>query len=208
MLKPKKSTSPQVPPRRGAPCKGEPSARERILKAAIELFYQEGIRAIGIDTVIAESGVSKTTFYRTFDSKDELIAAFVAERNQTYWIWWDKIVAKHEDDPRTLLDALLAGVAKQISRTGFRGCPFLNAATEFPDHDHPGRMVACANKDEMLARLTAICARIGVSEPERIGAQLFLLVNGAYAAGQMAGDIDLATNLIEAAGSLVGCSSP
>jgi AcrR family transcriptional regulator len=204
MAEPKKSPASHVPPRRGAPLKGEPSARERILQTASELFYREGIRAVGIDTVIAESGVSKASLYRTFDSKDELIAAFVAERDRVFWIWWDKIAAKHPDDPRTLLDALLAGVAKQIGRAGYRGCPFLNTANEFPDDTHPGRVAALANKEELLARLTALCARIGVTKPARIGAQLFLLINGAYAAGQIASDIDLATNLIDAAGRLLG----
>jgi AcrR family transcriptional regulator len=205
MIKAKKSTAPHSPARRGAPPKGEPSARVRILETASELFYRKGIRAVGIDTLIAESGVSKASLYRTFESKDELIAAFVAERDRLFWIWWDKIVAKHANDPRASLDALLTGVAGQIGRAGYRGCPFLNTATEFPDDAHPGRVVARANKDELLARLTALCARIGVSDPEGIGAQLFLLVNGAYAAAQVASKVDMAASLINAAGSLVGC---
>jgi AcrR family transcriptional regulator len=203
MVKLKKSTVPPVQPRRGAPLKGEPSARERILKTASELFYREGIRAVGIDTVIAESGVSKASLYRSFDSKDELIAAFVAERNRSFWIWWDAIAAKHADDPRRQLDMLLVGVARQIGRSTYRGCPFLNAATEFPEAAHPGRVLACANKEELLARLTALCDCIGVSNPERSAAQLFLLINGAYAAGQMVGDVDLADHLVDAARRLV-----
>ena len=69
-------------PRRGAPPKGEASARERILATANELFYREGVRAIGVDTVVERSGVSKTTLYRVFESKDALIAAFAAERDR------------------------------------------------------------------------------------------------------------------------------
>jgi AcrR family transcriptional regulator len=130
MVKPKKSIVPHLPPRRGAPLKGEPSARERILKTAGELFYKEGIRAVGIDTVIAESGVSKASLYRTFDSKEELIAAFVAERDRSFWIWWEGIAARHADDPRVQLDTLLFGVVRPIGRTFCRGCSFLNAATE------------------------------------------------------------------------------
>jgi AcrR family transcriptional regulator len=201
-----RSTALGVRPRRGAPRKGEPTARERILAAASRLFYQEGIRAIGIDTVIAESGVAKATFYRTFDSKDALIEAFVAERDRLFWIWWDTTVKKHGDDPCALLDALLVGVARQIKQADYRGCPFLNTATEFPDNTHPGPVVARANKDELRTRLTALCTRIGVTNPERVGAQLFLLINGAYAAGQMASDTDLPSTLVEAAHSLI--SSP
>src|SRR5712672_2811862 len=148
-------------PRRGAPPKGEVRARERILATASELFYREGIRAIGVDTVVERSGVSKTSLYRLFESKDALIAAFAAERDQSFWAWWDHIEEQHADDPRVLLDALLSGIAKRIGRPAYRGCPFLNLTTEFPDRNHPGRVVARGNKEEMLARLRSEERRVG-----------------------------------------------
>ena len=89
-----------VRPRRGAPPKGEVSARERILATASELFYREGVRAIGVDTVVEQSGVSKTSLYRLFDSKDELIAAFPAEKDRSFWAWWNRTEEQHADDPR------------------------------------------------------------------------------------------------------------
>lgn len=190
-------------PRRGAPRKGEPGAHERILAAASRLFYQQGIRAVGVDTVIAESGVAKASFYRTFHSKDALIEAFVTERDRLFWLWWDNTVNERSGDPLAMLDALLTGVSRQIEQADYRGCPFLNTATEFPDNTHPGRVVARANKDELRRRLTELCIRIGVANPEHIGAQLFLLINGAYAAGQMASDTDLSSTLIDAAHSLI-----
>src|ERR1700722_6199527 len=119
-------------PRRGAPPKGEASARERILATANELFYREGVRAIGVDTVVERSGVSKTSLYRVFESKDALIAAFAAERDRLSWEWWDRIEEQHADDPRALLEALLSEIARRIAGPTFRGCPFLNLATEFP----------------------------------------------------------------------------
>ena len=100
-------------PRRSAPPKGEVSARERILATASELFYREGIRAIGIDTVVERSGVSKTSLYRLFDSKDALIAA---EKDQLFWTWWDGVGEQHAGDPRALLEALLSGIAEKIGR--------------------------------------------------------------------------------------------
>src|SRR5271168_1097641 len=111
-------------PRRGAPPKGEVSARERILATASELFYREGIRAIGVDTVVEQSGVSKTSLYRLFDSKDALIAAFATEKDRLFWAWWDRMEKQHADDPRALLEALLSGVAEKIGRPAYRGCPF------------------------------------------------------------------------------------
>jgi AcrR family transcriptional regulator len=128
-------------PRRGAPPKVEVSARERILATAGELFYREGIRAIGVDTVVERSGVSKTSLDRLFDSKDALIAAFAAEKDQLFWTWWDGVEEQHAGDPRPLLEALLSGIAEKIGRPAYRGCPFLNLATEFPDQNHPGRVM-------------------------------------------------------------------
>ena len=190
-------------PRRGAPPKGEVSARERILATARELFYREGIRAIGVDTVVERSGVSKTSLYRLFESKDALIAAFAAEQDRSFWAWWDHIEEQHADDPRALLNALLFGIAKRIGRPAYRGCPFLNLAAEFPDNKHPGRVVARSNKEEMRARLASIVARLGAADPDRVASQLALIINGAYATGLIVESADLSGDLIDAARKLL-----
>jgi AcrR family transcriptional regulator len=190
-------------PRRGAPAKGEVSARERILATANELFYREGIRAIGVDTVVERSGVSKTSLYRLFESKDALIAAFAAERDQSFWVWWDHIEAQHPDDPRALLEALLSGIAERIGRPAYRGCPFLNLTAEFPDQNHPGRVVARGNKEELRARFATIVARLGAADPSRVASQLALIINGAYATGLIAESADLRGDLVDAAQKLL-----
>ncbi|MFM0630441.1 TetR/AcrR family transcriptional regulator [Paraburkholderia xenovorans] len=190
-------------PRRGAPPKGEVSARERILATASDLFYREGIRAIGVDTVVEQSGVSKTSLYRVFDSKDALISAFAAEKDRLFWAWWDDVEKKHAKDPRALLDALLSGIAKRIAHPAFRGCPFLNLVAEFPDDSHPGRVIARDNKDEMRARLATIAVRLGVDDPNRSASQIALLINGAYVTGLIAESRDLRGDLIDAATKLL-----
>jgi len=192
-----------VRPRRGAPLKGEVSARERILATASELFYREGIRAIGIDTVVERSGVSKTTLYRLFESKDELIAAFIAEMDRTFWARWDLLEEQHAGDPRALLEAVLSGMADRIGQPTYRGCPFLNLATEFPDASHPGRVIVRSNKEELVARLAKIVTKLGVSDPDRTASQLALLVNGAYATGLVSQPADLKGGLVDAAMKLV-----
>ncbi|MDQ1551028.1 MAG: hypothetical protein QOD50_450 [Actinomycetota bacterium] len=186
-------------PRRGAPPKGTVSARERILATASELFYREGIRSIGVDTVVERSGVSKTSLYRLFESKDALITAFAAEQDRLFWVWWDRVEAQHADDPRALLYALLSGIAKRIRHPAYRGCPFLNLATEFPDDDHPGRVVARGNKEEMRARLAAILGKLGVGDPDRTASQIALIINGAYVTGLLAEPADLRGDLVDAA---------
>jgi AcrR family transcriptional regulator len=189
--------------RRGPPAKGEASARERILATASELFYREGIRAIGVDTVVERSGVSKTSLYRLFESKDALIAAFAAERDRSFWTWWDHLEEQHADDPRVLLDALLSGIAERIGRPAYRGCPFLNLMAEFPDRNHPGRVVARGNKEEMRARLATIVAKLGAANPKRVASQLTLIINGAYAIGLIAKPADLRDDLVDAARKLL-----
>jgi AcrR family transcriptional regulator len=189
--------------RRGTPAKGEASARERILATASELFYREGIRAIGVDTVVERSGVSKTSLYRLFESKDALIAAFAAERDRSFWTWWDHLEEQHADDPRVLLDALLSGIAERIGRPAYRGCPFLNLVAEFPDRNHPGRVVARGNKEEMRARFATIVAKLGATHPKRVASQLTLIVNGAYAIGLIAKPAELKDDLVDAARKLL-----
>ncbi len=185
--------------KRGAPRRGEPSARERLVETAIELFYQEGVRAIGIDTVVARSGVSKSSLYRTFASKDALIAAFAEEQNRRYWQWWDETVREFDGAPRAQIDALLTGIADQIASPQFRGCPFINLATEFPDQSHPGTAIACGNKREMRQRLSDLARAIGARQPRRLGDQLALLIDGAYGHATTLGAAGLKRELLETA---------
>ena len=190
-------------PRRGAPLKGEASARERILATASELFYREGIHATGVDTVAERSSVSKTSLYRVFRSKDELIAAYATEQDRSFWRWWDRVEERHAGDPRAALEALLSRIAKLIGDPAYRGCTFLNLATELPDPNHPGRVVAAGNKEEMRNRLATIVAQLGVPDPDRVASQMTLLINGAMVTGLMTVPADLKDELVDAAMKLL-----
>jgi AcrR family transcriptional regulator len=192
-----------VTARRGAPRRDEPSARERLVATATELFYQDGIRAVGIDTVLAKSGVAKSTLYRTFASKDELIAAVAAEQNRRFWQWWDQVEQQNADSPRQLVEALFIGVVEQISRSTFRGCPFINLATEFPGHTHPGTAIVCANKQTVRQRLRKLSAAMGARDPVRLGDQLALLMDGAYGQAITLGTSDLQEGLLRAVTHLI-----
>jgi AcrR family transcriptional regulator len=180
-----------------------PPARERILEAASRLFYGDGIRAIGIEAVVALAGVTKMSLYRNFASKDDLVAAYLAGRDRRYWHWWDTVIARHPGRPRDQLRALFAGAAKVAVVPGYRGCPFTNAAIEFPAPDHPGRRVAEANKQELRRRLRALAAETGAGTPDRLGDQLLLLLEGAYVSSQTFGPEGPAAAMVAAAEALI-----
>ena len=163
------------------------SARERILNVASELFYHQGVRAVGIDTIIAAAGVAKMSLYRAFPSKDDLVAAYLERRNLEFWERWDRTVAAHPDDPRAQLEALLDAITRRTVSEAYRGCPFLNTATEFPGSALPADAVIRAHKHRVNERLRAMAERAGVRDPQTLADQLQLVIDGAYTAGQALG---------------------
>ncbi len=162
-------------------------ARERILEVAAEMFYRDGIRAVGVDAIIARSGVAKMSLYRNFPSKDSLVTAWLEDRNQAFWQRWEQAEATGAGDPRAQLAAILEMVAARVTHPRWRGCPFLNTATEFPGEDHPARAVILANKRAVYDRLRGLAEAAGARDPDVLAQQLQLLIDGAYAIGQSLG---------------------
>jgi AcrR family transcriptional regulator len=181
----------------------ETSARARLLAAANELFYRDGIRSVGIDEIIAAADVAKMSLYRSFPSKDELIAAYLRERDVRYWQWWDETIARYPGKPREQLLALFRYLAKLPSREGWRGCPFTNAATEFPEPDHPARRVAEENKHKLRRRLRDLGRDAGARDADSLADQLVLLFEGVYASAQTFRSPHPATRAVAAAEALL-----
>jgi AcrR family transcriptional regulator len=177
--------------------------RERILRTASELFYREGARAVGVDLVVERAGVAKTSLYRHFRTKDDLIAAFLEREDEQFWGQWDKIAALHPSDAQAELDAHMQWVGERLARKNYRGCPQLNMAAEFPDADHPARLVAVAHKRELRRRLKGIADRLGVQRPDDLAAQLVLLVNGAFVSSQVISSDEAVPMLREASHALI-----
>lgn len=177
--------------------------RDRVLQTASELFYRRGIRSVGVDEIIAAAGVAKMSLYRSYPSKDELAAAYLTAADRRYWRWWDGVVARHPGDPRAQLGDLFLGLAKRTTAADWRGCPFTNAATEFPEDDHPARAVAEANKHELRRRLGALAAAIGARQPKLLADQLVLLFEGAYVSAQVFGKKGPAAAVAAAADALI-----
>lgn len=158
----------------------EPDTAARILETASRLFYAHGVRAVGVEWIVAESGVAKTSLYRHFKTKDDLVAAFLEREDQEFWTQWDERIHACGNDPMRELTALLDWIGQRVSRKGYRGCPQINVSAEFSDPDHPTRKIRARHKAEMFERLRAIVNRIDVRQPDDATHQLALLIDGAF----------------------------
>ena len=185
---------------------GEPSARDKLLAAAGDLFYRRGIRSVGVDDIVAKADVAKMSLYRSFPSKDVLAAAYLEAADRRYWRWWDDTVARHPGDPAAQLGALFHSLVRRTTRADWRGCPFSNAATEFPEPDHPARRVAEANKHELRRRFIALARAARARRPAHLADQLLLLVEGAYVSAQTFGPDGPAATAADAADALIAAA--
>ena len=162
------------------------SARERLLAAANELFYAEGVHAVGIDRVIERAGVAKASLYATFGSKDELVRAYLDARHETRKARITAAIAPY-DDPRARVLAVFDLLDQIVREPGFRGCAFLNASAE----SKPGESVgaACARSRGWTRSLFGDLAREGgAADPDLLAAQLQLLYDGASVSAQLDAD--------------------
>jgi AcrR family transcriptional regulator len=157
------------------------TTRDHILDIAGHLFYEHGIRAIGVDTVVAQAKVAKTTLYDHFPSKDHLIRAYLEAQDAVFWEMFDTTLEQHAGDPRGQILAVFAMLEAQIATPQSLGCPFISAASEFPELDQPGHQVAIAHKQQLRERLAALAAEGGAASPALLADQLLLLLDGAFA---------------------------
>src|ERR1700738_3489726 len=101
---------------------GGTDVRDKILETASDLFYKQGIRAVGVDLIIEKAGVAKTSLYRHFGTKDDLIAAFLAREDADFWETWDRVSALHAGNAVGELNAQLEWIAERVARPNYRGC--------------------------------------------------------------------------------------
>jgi AcrR family transcriptional regulator len=165
--------------------KSRPPVRERLLEAADRLFYEQGVRAVGIDRVLAEADAAKASLYSHFGCKDELVAAYVARRTEA---------------ARAAIDAYMVGIApaeravrffdyvvEWTTRPDFRGCPVQHVVGELTDCTHPARQLAHAQRSWLIGRLSEWARAAGATDPEQMGGALLTLFDGAVAAAEQDG---------------------
>jgi AcrR family transcriptional regulator len=182
-------------------------ARERILDTAFRLFYAHGPRGVGVDTVIAESGVAKATLYKHFARKDDLVLAYLDRVDE---IWFGQLRAAARaagDDPREQMAGMFDALVSACRRDGYHGCAFINTAAESGSgSDVHARTVE--HKDVVRAWLTDLARRAGATDPDLLARQLTLLLDGGLSAGVLDADPESPAAAKAAAQTLIAASCP
>ena len=170
------------------------STRERVLQTATNLFYKHGVHSVGVDRIIAESGVAKMTFYRHFSSKARLISAYLAAREET---WQQLVVRFAGDTSQPALDRLLSlfdALEFAITNPGFYGCPFIKALAEFgPEHDEPEiRSQIRAHFDATEKLVNKLLRQIAPKDGKKLVQPFLSLMDGALVVAHAGGGVDVA----------------
>jgi AcrR family transcriptional regulator len=160
--------------------------KEKLFETAARLFYQHGYRATGVDTIAAESGIGKMTLYRHYPSKDDLIVAFLKQSDADFWSYFEQ-ATQDAPTPREKLLAFFVALQDYVTSPACYGCPFINAASEYPQVDHPGHQVALAHKQSVRARFNQLAEQARAAQPQALANALLLLMDGAYMAARMYG---------------------
>jgi AcrR family transcriptional regulator len=182
-------------------------ARDRILDTAFRLFYAHGPRGVGVDTVIAESGVAKATLYKHFPRKDDLVLAYLDKVDQT---WFGQLRAAARavgDDPREQLVAMFDALSSACRREGYHGCAFINTAAESESGGDVHRRTV-EHKTVVRAWLADVARRAGADDPDLLARQLTLLIDGGLSAGVLDADPATPAAAKAAARALVDAACP
>lgn len=166
--------------------KSKTRPKDRLFETAARLFYQQGYRAVGVDTLAAESGIGKMTLYRHYPSKDDLILAYLNYSDEDFWNYFEQSMSE-ATAPRDKLLAFFEMLQAYVTSPECYGCPFLNVATEYPEAEDASHQVALNHKRAVRARFKQLAKEAGVKEPEALANALYLLMDGAYMAARMFG---------------------
>jgi AcrR family transcriptional regulator len=172
-------------------------ARDRLLAAADELFYAEGVHVVGVDRIVERAGVTKASLYNTFGSKDELVRAYLENHFRRRQARIAQILAAHTT-PRERLLAVFSEVEGMLAGSAFRGCRFISAAAESRPGD-AGEVVAEKYRAWLWSLFTELAEAVGATDAKQTGRQLFLLYDGAAVAARMDQDRDAAAKAVQAA---------
>lgn len=172
--------------RRRKTADGGSEPRERLLRTASTLFYREGIHAVGVDRILGEADVTRATFYRHFPGKEDLVEAYLGEEDG-YIRATFATAAATTDDPHRMLELLIDGLADDVERHHTRGCPFINAAAEYPDPASAVRRSVDEHRTWFRGTLEQVLSAAGIEDAADAAAELVLLRDAAMVGGYLDG---------------------
>jgi AcrR family transcriptional regulator len=178
------------------------SARGRLLGAATHLFCKNGINATGIDAIIHEAGTAKTTLYKLFGSKTNLVHAVLESEGKQWREWFIGAMESGGGDAQAKLTRIFPALKSWFGEERFYGCPFINAVAEHDKDQKQFRAIAMRHKKVVLAHIEKLAAEMGAAEPELLAHQLALLIDGAIVAAMVSRNPGVADTAGLAAGSL------
>jgi AcrR family transcriptional regulator len=184
----------------------EESARGRLLSAATRLFCKNGINATGIDAIINEAGTAKTTLYKLFGSKTNLVHAVLESEGKQWREWFIASIETGGGDAQAKLTRIFPALKQWFAEERFYGCPFINAVGEHDKDAKQFRAIALKHKKVVLSHIEKLAGEMGAGEPEMLAHQLALLIDGAIVAAMVTRDPGVADTAGLAAGSLLGPS--
>jgi AcrR family transcriptional regulator len=182
------------------------SAHDRLLSAATHLFCKNGINATGIDAIIDEAGTAKTTLYKLFGSKTNLVHAVLESEGRQWREWFIGAIEAGGGDPHTKLARIFPALKSWFAEERFYGCPFINAVAEHDKDQKQFRAIALKHKKVVLAHIEKLAGELGAPEPEVLAHQLALLIDGAIVAAMVSRNPAVADTAGLAAGSLLAPS--
>ena len=175
-----------------------PSKRDELVRKALDTFYRKGFHATGMDLLAAETGISKTTVFKHFRSKEELILAVLRLRDEQFRSWLFRRM-KEAGAPRAQLSAMFDALAEWFASPEFRSCILIKAASAYPDHSHPIHAQAAEHKRLLFLELERIAAAAGAEDPAGLARKLLLLKEGAIVTAHLGHEVDPAGDAKSAA---------
>ena len=167
--------------------------RDKILKTAEELIYQNGIHAMGMDLLVKTSGVARKSIYRHFANKEDVASAALTERDERWMQWFRKESDKGKTPQERILN-MFTVLKSWFESDGFRGCAFINTAGEVGDPEDPVRQIAKMHKQKLLDYTLELAEQLSVEHPEDLARQLMILLEGAITMSYVMGDGSAADN--------------
>jgi len=195
-----------VPKKKQFAAGDEESARGRLLSAAAHLFCKNGINATGIDAIIDEAGTAKTTLYKLFGSKTNLVNAVLESEGKAWREWFIGAMEDGGGDAQAKLKRIFPALKRWFAEERFYGCPFINAVAEHDKDAKQFRNIALRHKKVVLAHIEKLAADMGAAEPQMLAHQLALLIDGAIVAAMVSRNPGVADTAGLAAGNLFGPS--